>query len=180
MLPCPLLKRRTRKFFYKETDMEENSLYVNVLVTSLKKKVSILEDMDKNVKELEKLLKNPDTSVDQVDKIHKEQGTLLKELEKADDGFEQIYNRVKEEFSINKYKYENEIKTMQGYIKTIADLTVKIQAQEIRNRERMEMFFQKKKKTIQSFQYNKRSTEQYYQHMANRAEGQSYFLDRKK
>lgn len=160
--------------------MEQNATYVNVLVTALKKKLSILEKMEQSILEQERILKQKKISIDEVNENEKEQEELLIELDKADQGFENVYNRVREEFAVNKYQYETEIKTMQGYIKKITDLTVKIQAQQIRNRQLMEVFFYTKKREVQKFHYNKRTTAQYHSHMANTNSGEAVFLDSKK
>ena len=70
---------------------------------------------------------------------------------------------------------------MQTLIKKITDMTVKIQAQEVRNKQLMEFFFQQKKRDIRSFHNSKRTVNQYQQNMVNRnVNGQAYFLDSKR
>lgn len=160
--------------------MDTKETYVDVLITSLKKKISILEKLEKVVMEQERLLRNSQVSMDELDENDKEKGTLLQELENADEGFENVYNRVKEEFVVNKYKYETQIKEMQGMIKQITNLTVRLQAQEERNKQWMELFFRNKKQEVRIFHKGAKSTERYTSHMANRPQGQSYFLDKKK
>ena len=69
---------------------------------------------------------------------------------------------------------------MQVMIKKITDMTVKIQAQEVRNKQLIEFFFQQKKRDIRSFNNSKRTVSQYHQNMVNRnVNGQAYFLDHK-
>ncbi len=160
--------------------MDEKETYVDILITSLKKKISILERLEKVVMDQERILRNSQTSLEDLDENDKEKGKLLGELEDADEGFEKVYNRVKEEFAVNKYKYETEIKEMQGMIKQITDLTVKLQAQEVRNKQWMDLFFRNKKEEVRIFHKGTKSTERYNSHMANRPQGQSYFLDKKK
>ncbi|MCI8408567.1 MAG: hypothetical protein HFJ09_04755 [Lachnospiraceae bacterium] len=159
-------------------DAKEN--YVDVLIISLKKKISILEKLETVVMEQERILRESQVSLEELDENDKEKGRLLQELEDADEGFERVYNRVKEEFSINKYKYEIQIKEMQGMIKHITDLTVKLQAQEVRNKQWMDLFFRNKKEEVRIFHKGTKSTERYTSHMANRPQGQSYFYDKKK
>lgn len=160
--------------------MNEKETYVDILLLSLKKKTSILEKLEVVVMEQEKLLRNPKVQFDQLDENDKQKEELLQELEKADEGFEQVYSRVKEEFAENKYRYETQIKEMQGFIKKITDLTVKLQAQEVRNKQWMELYFQNKKNEVRIFRQGTKSSERYASHMANRTQGQSYFLDKKK
>ena len=160
--------------------MDKNGTYVDVLVTSLRKKIDILEKLDIVIEEQEQILKKPKIEIEQVDENHRKKEKLLDELEKADVGFEKVFSRVKEEMTENKYQYESEIKEMQVYIKKITDLTVKLQAQEIRNKQLMEIFFRNKKNEVRIFNQNNRSAEKYNRNMANRVSGQSYFMDKKK
>lgn len=160
--------------------MGEYGTYINVLVTSLRKKHSLLEEIMKLISEEEKILKTPDISLDEIEVLQKEKGQLLESLELADEGFEKVYRRVKEEFEQQKYNYESEIKEMQVLIKKITDLTVKVQAQEIRNKQLVELFFQQKKQEVRSYKNNTKTVNQYHQHMANRGNGQSFFMDNKR
>ena len=104
----------------------------------------------------------------------------LKVLEQADEGFETVYNRVKEELEHNKNAYETEIKTMQGLIKKITDYTVKIKAQEVRNKQMMELFFQQKKQEIRAYKNNQKTAKNYTNYMTNQVGGQSFFVDNKR
>lgn len=163
-----------------DINMNKNETYVDVLITSLRKKIDILEKLDVVIEEQEQILKKPKIEIEQVDENHKKKEKLLDELEKADVGFESVFSRVKEEITENKYQYESEIKEMQGYIKKITDLTVKLQAQERRNKQFMEIFFRNKKNEVRIFHQNNKSAEKYNRNMANRVSGQSYFMDKKK
>ena len=167
---------------YKERKMQMDTkeTYVDILVTSLKKKITILKEIEVVVMEQEKILKNHNVDIGELDRNDEEKGELLQKLEQADEGFETVYARVKEEFARNKNQYERQIKEMQGMIKEITDMTVKIQAQEVRNRQWMDLYFQNKKKEVRIFRKGTQSTERYNSHMANRPQGQSYFLDKKK
>lgn len=160
--------------------MNEYATYINVLITSLRKKVSILERLVKVTDEEEILLKKEGVTIEEIEEKEQEKGKYLESLELADEGFEKVFQRIKDEFEENKYQYEEEIKTMQTLIKKITDMTVKIQAQEVRNKQLMEFFFQQKKREIRSFHNSNRSVQQYHQNMVNRnVAGQAYFLDHK-
>ena len=80
-------------------DAKEN--YIDILLISLKKKISILEKLDIVVMDQERILRESQVSLEELDENDKQKGSLLQELEDADEGFEKIYNRVKEEFSKN-------------------------------------------------------------------------------
>lgn len=160
--------------------MNTNGIYVDVLLTSLRKKVSILEQLETVVMDQERALKNKNVDIEELDQLDIKKGELLEELNDADEGFEQVYERVKEEIANQKYQYEAQIKEMQQLIKVITDLTVKLQAQEVRNKQWAEIYFQSKKNEVRIFRKGSKSTVKYTNNMANRQMGQSYFLDKKK
>lgn len=161
--------------------MNEYITYVNILITSLRKKVSILEKLIKITDEEETLLKKADVTIEAIEEKEQEKGKYIESLELADEGFEKVFQRIKDEFEANKQQCEEEIKTMQALIKKITDMTVKIQAQEVRNKQLMEFFLQQKKGEIRSFHNSKRTINQYQQNMVNRnVNGKTYFLDSKR
>jgi DNA repair ATPase RecN len=160
--------------------MDHTDAYVDILVTSLRKKVTLLEKIEKVITDQERELKKPDPDIDHLDEIEKQIGELLQEVEQSEDGFESVYNRVKDSMGDNKDKYKSQIQEMQGYIKKITDKTVKIKAQEVRNQQYMKLFFENKKREIRQFRSGNRSVARYSQHTANSAMGQSYFLNKKK
>lgn len=160
--------------------MSEKSTYVNILMQSLKKKVAILEELDRTVFTMEAILKKSDAQVEEIENVETKREEALEELEKADLGFQRIYERVKEEFAEHRYLYEEEIKSMQKMIRKITDYTARIQAQEIRNKQLLDSYLQKKKKEVRSFKVQHNSANQYTRHLANRTGGQAYFLDDRK
>ena len=160
--------------------MEEKSTYVDILVMALKKKITILEQMDRDALEQEALLKKQDVSMEEIESTEERKRISLEELEKADMGFERVYERVKDAFEENRYLYEVEIKEMQQLIKKITDYTAKIQAQELRNKQFMEYYFQRKKNEVKAVQFNQHSANKYTSHLADRESGVSYFFDNRK
>lgn len=160
--------------------MGEKAIYVDVMITALRKKIEILEELERTVFAETDVLKNPQVTIEEIEAKEDKKAKELEELEKADDGFQQVYNRVKDELQSNRLKYEEEIKTMQGLIRTITDCTTKIQAQEFRNKQLMEYFLQSKKREIRAFKSGHKAANQYTNHLPNREMGKSYFFDNKK
>ena len=160
--------------------MEHTDAYVDILVTSLRKKVTLLEKIENVITEQERELKKPDPDIDRLDEIEKQIGELLQEVEQAEDGFESVYSRVKQPMEEQKEQYKVQIQEMQGYIRKITDKTVKIKAQEVRNQQYMKLFFENKNREIRQFRSGNRSVARNSQHTANSAMGQSYFLNKKK
>lgn len=175
-----ILNKDRETFCQKEGKVDIMDTYIDVLLTSLKKKKNVLEKLDRVIVNQEQVLKLPKVNIDDLDELQKQKGDLIAEIEQLEEGFEKVYIRAGEELSKERQKYRFQIEQMQGYIKEITDLTVKIQAQEERNRQYMEMFFKNKKREIRQYNFGNRRMAEYSQHSADPVMGQSYFLNRKK
>lgn len=166
--------------------MDDITNYVDILVLTLKKKKEVLENIEVIALEQNELLLNyeneednieVDDVVEQLDRKDK----LIKKLNELDDGFENIYQRAHEDVINNKELYKEQVQQMQKYIKDIAELTIKLQVYEEKNRPMFVRMFEQKKKQIKAFKVNNRTAARYYRNMSNtHQDGQSYFLDKKK
>lgn len=160
--------------------MNTMDTYVDVLLTSLKKKEQVLEKLDRVVTKQETELKSSKPGLDELDVLEQQKGELIVEMEQLEEGFEKVYARAGEELSKERQQYRPQIEQMQVYIKSITDLTVKIKAQEERNRQYMEAFFQSKKREIRQYNMGNQRMAQYNQHSADPVMGKSYFMNHKK
>lgn len=160
--------------------MNTMDTYIDVLLTSLKKKEQVLGKLDRVVEKEYSALKNTEASIDELNELQQQKEDLLAEMEELEIGFEKVYERAGEELSAERQKYRAQIEQMQCYIKSITDLTVKIKAQEERNRQYMEAFLKSKKREIKQYHLGNQRMAQYHQHAADPVMGQSYFLNRKK
>ena len=111
--------------------------YVDIMIQSLRKKVKVLEDIKQLNEKQKALLENDKSDADEFDKTVEDKSARIDQLEQLDEGFDQLFARVKEDLNVNREAYTSKIKTMQGYIRQITDLSMEIQAQEARNKELM-------------------------------------------
>ena len=174
-----ILNKDRETFCKRRAKVNTMDTYVDVLLTSLKKKKNVLEKLDNVVTKQEQALKIPKSDMEELDELQQQKGDLIAEIEQLEQGFEKVYTRAGEELSEERQRYRPQIEQMQQYIKEITDLTVKIQAQEERNRQYMEMFFKNKKREIRQYNFGNQRMAQYSQHSADPVMGQSYFLNRK-
>lgn len=152
--------------------------YIAVLCQSLEKKEQLLQLIIEKNMEQRIILLNEEEPPERLEDNLNEKGILIEELNKLDEGFEQIYARVKEVLATQKSLYKDEIKQMQGLIRLITDKSVSLQAQEIRNKELAEKRFSQVKKQVRNVRTSNRVASQYYKNMTNT--GESAFLDSKK
>ena len=124
--------------------------YITALTESLEKKVDVLTQIKRKNEEQSSIIESPDFSFDKFDINTEEKGVLIYKLEKLDDGFEMVYEKVREELAGNKEAYRDEIKRMQDLITKITELSTCIQAQEQRNKTAVESVFKSERDRIKA------------------------------
>lgn len=123
------------------------------MVDSLKSKVDVLETILKKTRFQEELIKSKtydDINWSQFDVLIEEKDQAISRIETLDDGFQQIFDKMKDEIDANRSLYASDIKDMQELIKKVTDLGVSIQALEERNRQEIERIVMSSKKEIKS------------------------------
>ena len=159
--------------------MSGNSNYLMMMVESLSKKIGILEQLIEYTKEQETLLEEEELNMEEYQQLLDKKGELIEVLNTMDQGFEQVYERIEEEINGKKEKYTTEILLMQQRIKVITDLSVKLQELEYKNKEKIEVYFSKKRNEIKNFRQSKESVNKYYRTMSKTQVVDSAFLDKK-
>ena len=159
----------------------QNSVYVTMMVDTLKKKEQILRSLLERTKEQETLLRSEELDQDAFTATIEAKGSEIDEINEIDEGFDVLFRSVKQEFASNRDEYRSQIKEMQSLIGEISDLGVQIQALEKQNSERFKMYLSDKRKEIHDFHVNSRTASNYYQNMANaHTTDQSYFFNKQK
>ncbi|WMC93886.1 flagellar protein FliT [Kineothrix sp. MB12-C1] len=154
--------------------------YLQVLEQSLYKKIDILSRIqDVSIKQ-EYLLKKEEVSAEAFDASIDEKQLLIEELERLDEGFEALYNHVKEQLSVGKEKYSNQISRLQGLITKVTEKSVAIQTQETRNNKLAKSYFTIERKNIQKNRTSSKAALNYYKSMNNSQSISPQFMDKKK
>lgn len=149
------------------------------MIESLSKKIEILEKLLNYTKEQETLLGEKEFRMEEFGKLLEQKGELIDVLNTMDQGFEQVYERIEEEVKLHKEEHAHEILLMQQRIKTITDLSVKLQELEYKNKEKIEVQFSKKRNEIKNFRQSKDNVNKYYRVMSKTQVVDSAFLDKK-
>ena len=150
-----------------------------IMVESLSKKINILEKLLEYTKEQERLLEEEEFSMEEFSGLLDKKGELIDVLNTMDQGFEQVYERMEEEIKGKKEEHAHEILLMQQRIKTITDLSIKLQELEYKNKEKIEVQFSKKRNEIKTFRQSKDNVNKYYRVMSKTQVVDSAFLDKK-
>lgn len=154
--------------------------YLQILDQSLEKKISVLNRIIEQDQIQLQQLENPNLDPDDFDQTVEAKAKLIEELELLDDGFEQIFARVKEEIGDHKEGYKTEICQMQEKIRQITAKSMEIQTQEARNKNLMEQKFNSIHKQVKEIRQSQKVVNQYYRNMMKNTYADPQFLDNKK
>ena len=152
---------------------------LQILKDSLEKKKGILIQIEEENKNQENVLKTEPVSFDEFEAVVDRKTVLIDELVKIDQGFESIYDRIKNELVAKKDNFKVEIEALKYLIADITELSVSIQAQEARNKTMVEKFFKKSREDIQAERIRAKSSYDFMNRNAN-LEVEPRFLDTKK
>jgi hypothetical protein len=155
--------------------------YVVMLRESLEKKVDILEVLLIRNKEQAAILQDPNTSPDDLEKNMNMKAELIDRIVMLDDGFEQLFNRVKAILDEDRDSYADEIRLMQDLIRRITELTADVEATEYKNKEYAKTRFSNIKKDLREVKKSGDVVSSYYKNMmANNKVDEPAFWDKKK
>ena len=154
--------------------------YLNILITSLRKKGAILRELLSKTEEQKALLTDETFSEEEFMELTEEKTVLLDNLNQQDDGFEALYKRVAPILQEKKAFYKEEVRTMQQLIREITDLSVQVQSLETRNRAGLELFLRNKRSEIRQVKRSRSVAVKYYNTMSKMNLDDSQFMDKKK
>lgn len=157
----------------------EDRTYINILTDTLRRKVELLERLIRLTGEQEEILSSEAPDMESLETTFSEKEAGIIQLNQLDEGFEKVYHHVKEAFEVNKEQYKDQIIGLQELIRSVTEKSARLQAMELRNRSRFQMFFQGKKKEIKNFKVSSKMANSYYKSAMNQQPGESYFLDKK-
>lgn len=162
-------------------NQSQNSIYVSMMSDTLKKKKQILLFLLQKTREQEILLKDEEMSMEAFNATIEEKGDKIEELNRLDEGFDALFQRVKEEIVSNRMAYKTQIQEMQKLLGEVSDLGIQIQALEHQNSGHFKVYLANQRKSIREFHVNHKTASSYYQNMANAHKPeQSYFFNETK
>ena len=154
--------------------------YLNILQDSLLKKLELLEQIEKKSIEQSEMIKGTNVDLELVDANMDEKARLIDEVMKLDNGFESIYEKVREQLLAEKEQYKVQIRNLQGLIAKVTEKSASIQAVETRNKAQMDIVFATQKKEVQGRKNAMSVARDYYQNMNKVKYVSPQFMDHKK
>lgn len=154
--------------------------YVDMLQDSLKKKLGILDKIMEFQKEEEEMLKEDSMDMEAFDKSINDKVALAQGIDQLDDGFEQVYDRIRKEMIENKEKYAVQIRKLQDMIAEITEKNASIQVRESRIKLSVETYARKESAALRQKRDNGKAALSYYNNMRKLNFVDSQFMDKKK
>lgn len=153
--------------------------YLSIMLQSLQKKEMVLDEIIR-LNDLQKTqLTDLQCPVEEFDETVESKSACIEQLEQLDSGFEKLYAQVAEELQTNKEQYADTIRELQKRIRSVTDKSVKIQAQEARNKDLMTQKFATVRKHAKDVRTNSKAITGYYQTMTQSAYMDPQFMDGK-
>ncbi len=154
--------------------------YLGILEESLQKKLVVLDEIAAYNTAQEQLLKKDKISVEELDENMQCKDELIQKLTALDDGFETLYERIKEQLIGNKDTYKEQIRRLQELIARITEKNVSIQAQEERNKKLVETYFARERSQLRQNRQVSKAAYGYYKSMSNVDVMPPQIMDQKK
>ena len=159
----------------------DNMDYVVMLRESLEKKIDILRVLLIRNQEQTAILNDPNSTPDDLEKNMNMKSELIDRIVMLDDGFEQLFGRVKAILDEDRDTYADEIRLMQDLIKQVTDLTADVEASEYKNKEYAKARFDNIKKEVREIKKSGDVVSTYYKHMMSpQTTADPAFVDKKK
>lgn len=155
-------------------------IYLDMLQDSLKQKLEILERIMGYQREEAEMLRGEGMDMEAFDRNIHDKVALAERIDALDDGFEQVYGRVRKEMMENKAKYAAQIRAMQDMIGEISEKNVLIQAEENRLRLEVDNFAKRESAALRQRRDNGKAARSYYNNMKKLNYVGSQFMDKKK
>ena len=156
------------------------SASLDMLEESLVKKIEVMKKIQEENQRQKEILSNPENvDFEAFDKTLDMKGEYIDELNALDDGFQSLFDRVKEEVGSNKDQYADQIKRMQALIQEITGLSASIEAEEHRNKKLAETYFSITRERMAHSKHSSEVAFNYYQTMSNFKNIPPQFVDKK-
>jgi predicted nuclease with TOPRIM domain len=154
--------------------------YIEILKDSLQKKIVVLDKINEINKIQAEIIKEEKFDFEKFDETILNKKILIDELNLLDNGFQKVYDRVKELFETDKELYTEDIRILKVLVKEVMDKSIDIEAFELRNKESFEKRTEVLRKTVKVAKATNKVAADYYQNMNKTSVIEPQFMDWKK
>lgn len=159
--------------------METTTQYVDMMIASLKKKITLLDSIIEVNQRLEVFTAQPSMDLEVFRQLMDEKDDYVQEINQLDTGFQELFDKVKEAVEGNRQQYREQILTMKQQIREITDRTVQIEKVEAQLRLVIEGHFAKMHREAQAAKKGMNVAQNYYKSMSGTSVMDAQFMDKK-
>ena len=153
--------------------------YLTILDAGLVKKIDILNQLIDISDEQKKIIEAENFDDTAFDETTTRKGELIERLMGLDNGFQALFDNVKDTVEGRRGHYAREIRGLQDKISTITELSSRLQSMERVNKELVSKRFSVLHKEASQAKTNRQKAANYYKTM-NRITDEPVFMDKKK
>ena len=142
--------------------MEE---YLRSLISGMEEKKECLEVLIAKTGLQAEIVKEDMVDGDEFDRLVDEKDELIDRLDVLDEGFQQVFDRIKPELEGKKDSYKEYIRKLQGLIREATELGTRLMGEEQKNRGLITERFASEKKRISTSKNTSKAAASYYTSM---------------
>lgn len=156
------------------------SKYLDMLEESLVNKRDLLNTLIALSSQQKTIICSEKVDWDEFDRLVEEKGTLVEKLDSLDDGFEALYDRIRQDVMSNKELYKESILRIQELIREVTDGSTSLMALEQRNKSSLETALLNERKNISQVKKSSQIAANYYKSMSRVNYIDPQLMDKKK
>ena len=139
--------------------------YLRSLIGGMEEKKECLEALIEKTGQQAEVVKQDSVDWDAFDRLVDEKDELIDRLDALDDGFQQVFDRIKPELEGKKEQYKEYVKKLQQLIREATELGTRLMSEEQGNRSLITERFAAEKKRISTSKTTSKAAASYYTSM---------------
>lgn len=143
--------------------MTEN--YLKALIDGLNQKITIIDKLTEYTNMQQDIVGASDVDWDRFDQTIDDKDALVQKLLAADEGFQAIYDRIKDDVVANKDKYKQYISELQRLIGVVTEKSTSLMALEQRTKAKVTSGFGAQRQKVNRTKASSKVASSYYNNM---------------
>lgn len=152
---------------------------INILIESLEKKKEILNEILANSEKQFEIINSEQPDLEEFDRSVDQKTELVQKMDQNDQGFDRVFNRIKNALIDDQAQYSAEIRTMQGLIREILDLGSEIHNTETRTQASLGQYLKDNKSRLRKGRRDSKAVFDYYKQASQTKYVTPMFMDQK-
>lgn len=152
---------------------------INILIESLEKKKEILNEILTNSEKQLEIINSEQPDLEEFDRSVDQKTELVQKMDQNDQGFDRVFNRIKNALIDDQAKYSAKIRTMQGLIREILDLGSEIHNTETRTQASLGQYLKDNKSRLGKGRRDSKAVFDYYKQASQTKYVTPMFMDQK-